>query len=464
MSLLIGVVAWVAFATHAWYLEAHPPLFFFGQDDTWYDAVATSIARGNWGRVVGSQSLLTFSIRFPWGFPAVLAAGQRLLFWMPPLRAHLWTSVLLGTAAAGLIVLLAWRVTDGAPVRMRTVTAAVAGLLFAINPLLVGAPTGLMAEVLTVPLVCIYLLLVDRVLTGHRGRWTWIGLGVTIAAAGLTRAESLAFLGAATVIVVVLRADRRALGKGCAVAIAIGVVAVAAWSVVASRAAGRPVFVAANSGSLLFGANCPETLHGEAIGSWSGGCTPSDFATWPREIHEVMSVQPTSPFGLGPQFGARIEADVSARQLRAALRALREDPGGVLGAMPVRLARGLGVYWSPVEDRLTRFEGRDTTWEARGRWFHALLVLPLVFLGLLAFAWRRSRLGRALGELADRQRLAPAVVLIAVWCVLVLGSYGSARLRAPLEPVFALLAGLGAASLWSSLVARARRGESGVTV
>jgi hypothetical protein len=450
--LLTGVVGVVAFVMRAWYVWAHPPVLFYGQDDTWYDAVATSLAHGQWGRVGGATAPLVFSIRFPWGYPAVLAVGQRLLFWMPPLRAHLWTSVLLGTASAVLVTILAWRMTSRATVSRRTVAAVVAGLLFAVNPLLAGAPAGLMAEVLTVPLVCGYLLLVDRVLTDRRDRWTWVGLGVTIALAALTRGESLLFLVGVTALVVAGRADRAALWKGFAGVLAAGVLAAGVWSVAVSIAAERPVFVATNSGSLLLGANCDDVLHGEARGSWSGECQALDPLLLSRRAQHALAVGPASPFGLAPQTGARVEAEISARQLRDALHAIADDPGAVLATMPVRLARGVGVYWSGAEARLTAFEGRNLTWEARGRWFHALLVLPLALVGLVAIAWRGSRLGRALGEVTERSRLVPSIAALVVWCVLVMASYGSARFRAPVEPVFALLAGVGAATFgqaWS---------------
>ncbi|MGZ4737487.1 MAG: hypothetical protein ACXV8R_17955, partial [Acidimicrobiia bacterium] len=93
------------------------------------------------------------------------------------------------------------------------------------------------------------------------------------------------------------------------------------------------------------------------------------------------------------------------------------------------------------------FEGRDESWERVGRWFHLLLVLPLAVVGIAAALLRRSKLGRRLGQLTDVNRLVPALSLLPVWLAATLLTYGSARLRAPVEPVLAVFAGLAVATL-----------------
>jgi hypothetical protein len=62
-------------------------------------------------------------------------------------------------------------------------------------------------------------------------------------------------------------------------------------------------------------------------------------------------------------------------------------------------------------------------------------------------AARRSEVGRRVRRLVDPRRVVPAASLFAVWAAGVVVTYGNARLRSPVEPVLAALAGLGAGVL-----------------
>jgi hypothetical protein len=140
----------------------------------------------------------------------------------------------------------------------------------------------------------------------------------------------------------------------------------------------------------------------------------------------------TEPFTLGPSFGTSLEAELNAAQLRAALRRIGDDPVPSLTAIPFRWARGIGVLTTDDDRRL-----------------------PLVAVFLLALAWRRSRLGTALRDIVVPARLVPAGFLAATWIVLIAATYGSARFRQPVEPVFAVACGLAAAAIDGA--ARSRR-------
>lgn len=448
LLLAVGVLA---FVLRAWYAHAHPWFPWSGGDNTWYSTVGQSFAEGRWGRVRGSSGALLHSARFPPGYPLVLAAGQRLLFWVRPFWAQLWTSVALGTAGAVLTTALAWRLTSSATLRTRVVATAATGLVIACNPLVVGASAALMAEVLVLPLVAGFLLLVDAVTTTPARVRTWVLLGLVVVATAFTRGEGLLLLGVPLVALVIVHRRSRAVRVGV-LAVLGGALAVAlAWSAVLSSAAGRPVLMSTNSGSVVMGANCPAALHGDGRGSWDsswdGSCPPPPDDEMSPRLRAALRVLPTSPFGLGPQFGTALEAELSAAQLRTALRRIGDDPGPSISAIPFRWARAIGVLTTAYDSRLTKFEGRDPGLEDTGRLLQKLVVLPLVLLFLVALGARRSRLGIALRDAVHLERLVPAGLLVASWLVMIALTYGSARFRQPVEPVFALVCGLAVATV-----------------
>ena len=101
-------------------------------------------------------------------------------------------------------------------------------------------------------------------------------------------------------------------------------------------------------------------------------------------------------FALPPQIGAPGEAEISGLQTDAATDEIVDHPVDTAAAVPVRLLRGLGLYWSPLQDSQEVFEGRNHSWEVVGRWFNIVLVLPFALLTLVAAVARRSRIGARL--------------------------------------------------------------------
>jgi hypothetical protein len=224
-------------------------------------------------------------------------------------------------------------------------------------------------------------------------------------------------------------------------------VAVGAWSAFASVETGKPVALTSN-GSLQLGANCHSAQYGEAAGSWLSDCLalPSDDLS--AHARRVLATPSHPQLGrLDPPAGPDVEAEVARMQVRTALDRITGDPVGFLHAVPFRLARAAGVYWTPSQENLAVFEGRDRTWEAVGRWFHLLVMLPLVVVATVGLVARRSEVGRRVRRLVDPRRVVPAATLFAVWAAGVVVTYGNARLRSPVEPVLAALAGLGAGVL-----------------
>jgi hypothetical protein len=138
---------------------------------------------------------------------------------------------------------------------------------------------------------------------------------------------------------------------------------------------------------------------------------------------------------------------VARFQVREGLDRITSDPVGFLHAVPFRLARGAGVYWTTSQENFARFDGRNPSWEAAGRWFHLLVILPLVIVAAAGLLARRAEVGRRVRRLVDPRRVVPGAALVGVWVVGTVITYGNARLRSPIEPVLAALAGLGAGIL-----------------
>ena len=91
------------------------------------------------------------------------------------------------------------------------------------------------------------------------------------------------------------------------------------------------------------------------------------------------------------------------------------------------MLRGLGLYWSPLQDTQEVFEGRNHSWEVAGRWFNIVLILPFALLTLAAAVFRRSRIGATLRDVVEARRLVPSFTLAAAWVLTIAASYGSAR-------------------------------------
>ena len=181
----------------AYLLLTSPPALFPSTDNTWYDAVTRSIRRATsgdclpWAGVACSRSASR---------PAtpLLAVGRSLLFWVDSFDAHLWTGAALGArdrrgcrahVASG----------TARTLRVRGLATIAAGLLFALNPAVVGASVSLMSEALVLPIVAFVLLVIDRLVTGDGHRWEAVVLGALLAIGALTRSEAIVVLTAAVV-------------------------------------------------------------------------------------------------------------------------------------------------------------------------------------------------------------------------------------------------------------------------
>ena len=221
----------------------------------------------------------------------------------------------------------------------------------------------------------------------------------------------------------------------------IGVLAVVGWSAFGTTLAGSPVVITAN-GTPMNAANCRAAQYGDAAGFWLAKCSPVVDEKLSPEAERVLSTPPPNPFALSPVGGPEIEAEVSRAQTKQGFVRVKDRPLGFLRAVPFRIGRAVGVYWTNPQLDLDQFEGKDADWERAGRWFHLIVVLPLTLVAIASVLLRKSRLRRRLERVTDPRRLIPALAMLPVWLGLTIVTYGSNRLRAPVEPVLAVLVGI----------------------
>jgi 4-amino-4-deoxy-L-arabinose transferase-like glycosyltransferase len=260
---------------------------------------------------------------------------------------------------------------------------------------MIAADGSLMSEGLYSTLIAAALLCAFRLRDRGDAR-SAAGLGAAIALAGLTRSEALLLVPLLALPIALTRPAAR--WRLAAVALATTALVIAPWSIRNWAEFGRPVLISTNDGTLLAGANCGRTYHGQDLGFWNIKCISQ------RSIAN--------------------EADQEARWRCEGAGYARDHDG----RLPVVLAARLLRTWDLYQPR--RMVGF-----AEGRWRRAdqagvvayFLLLPF----MLAGGWliRRRR-----GELLIL--LAP----VALVCVLSLMGYGIPRFRAPAEITIVTLA------------------------
>jgi hypothetical protein len=191
-------------------------------------------------------------------------------------------------------------------------------------------------------------------------------------------------------------------------------VVLAPWTVRNVSAFDRFVLISTNDGSLLAGANCPDTYSGPEIGAWSFDCISSG-----RPLED--------------------DAERSARWRREGLEYARDHAERLPVVVPVRVLRTWDLY--KPRDQVRFAEGRHRTIVRAGVVCYFLLI-PLAVLGLLAL----------------RGRVAPILLLAAPLMVTLTSAlgYGVPRLRHAAELSLVVLAAAGVERLYDRW--RASRG------
>jgi hypothetical protein len=179
------------------------------------------------------------------------------------------------------------------------------------------------------------------------------------------------------------------------------VVVLAPWVVRNAVTFDEPVLLSNNSGTLVAGANCDATYHGELLGAWDPGCTD-------KGVTSNADPSDTQPL---LRRGVRYAADHVTRL-------------PLVGA--ARILRAWGV-WDPSEQaRLEAVESRTEGWQLVG-WAYGLAVAIAGIVGLVVLVRRRVT-------------VSPLVATIVGVTIVVLLSWGNQRFRLAAEPSVAVLA------------------------
>jgi hypothetical protein len=301
-------------------------------------------------------------------------------------RAHRVAVCLVGAATIVAIALIVRRLAGDR-------AGLLAALLAAVYPAFISSDSAVMPETPFGLFVALAVLAAYAYLE-HPRRSTAALLGAAIALAALTRGEGLALVVLLAAPVCIAR--RRV--ADLAIALAACALLIAPWTVRNLSTFDRAVPLSTNEGTLLAGANCPETYGGREIGSWSIRCIPPGADS--------------------------DESAAAARYRREGIDYAKDHPGRLPAVAGARLRRTLGLM-QPVR-QAEHAEGR-----ARGLEVAAVPAFWALALAAVYGAVLLRRRGVPVWPLAA----AAALALIAT-----LAGYGVPRFRQPADIVAVILA------------------------
>lgn len=381
-------------------------------DYAWYHATANLIADGKFFVEpfrLAAEGIETPSASHPPLWPLVLSPVSAL--GGTGEVAHKLVGCGVGALVIAAVGMLARRIGGE---RLGLTAAALA----ATYPVLISADGALMSEALYGLLVALALIaahaLYERASLAHA-----VLLGALIGLAALTRSEALLLLGLlAAPLAFRGRPTWRARAGLLGAAMIATLLVLAPWSARNWAAFDRPVLISTNDGTLLAGANCPDTYDGALRGSWSFDC--------------ISTAAPTDD-----------EAQRSLRWRREGLEYARDNAGRLPLVLAVRALRTWELY-QPLE-QIQFAEGRHRTVVRVGvAWYFALL--PLAAFGLLALRGR-----------------APLWLLLAPVALVVITSllgYGIPRLRHAAEIPLLVFAAAGLLALHERVRSRSPAASS----
>jgi predicted membrane-bound dolichyl-phosphate-mannose-protein mannosyltransferase len=382
-------------------------------DASAYHLLAAQLADGD-GYIRPFDRAETGAIRptaeYPPLHPAVVAVAD--LFGVGSVRGQRLALGVVGSLGAVLVALAARRIAGGT-------AGVVAGLTFAVHPLVLQSDATLMPEALYATLVAAVLVLALRATDGRPRDLAVLGAAIGLAA--LTRAEGLLLLP----LLAAPLAWRRRSWTALALAIAGTAVVVLPWTVRNAVRLDAFVPISTNVGSAVDGSNCDATYGGSQLGLWrySPGCFDG-FAQ--------------------ADLGARGEADVAASHRDEGLRYAKHHLGRVPAVATVRVLRTWGLWAPRQQTYVATLEGRTLAWERAGTVLHWLL-LPLA----------------AAGGILLRRRGEPAWPFVATMVAVTVtaaATYGNQRFRAGAEPAIAVLAAVALVAAAERATARFGRG------
>ncbi len=339
-------------------------------------------------------------------FPLVLGGATRAVrvagFTGDSARFH---EVICTFISTGTVVAVASAARRLAGDRAGLIAAGIAAFL----PALWVSDAVVMSETLVSLVVALFIVQLLR----YRGRPS-LGnvalLAIVAGAAALTRSE-LVLLFPVIVVPVAIRLPGRA--KAAVQHIALGAacfaVVLAPWMIRNATTFSQPVYLTTNVGSMVAGANCPETYHGPDIGGWTTDC------------------QANLPAG--------DESVQSHAMLTRGLQYARHNIGRVPVVVAARIGRTLEML-RPFDDTE---DGSRLRWVAIANTF---TFFPLqIAAGIGLWKLRRRRIA-----------IWPFLAVLGIVLATVITGYGVARFRVPWDVAATVLAGVAFADLAPSVV------------
>jgi 4-amino-4-deoxy-L-arabinose transferase-like glycosyltransferase len=432
-SVALGAIAGVALVLRIVFIVVVNPTVPALGDASAYRLLAEQLAHGQ-GYIRPFDHLLLHVHRptaeYPPLFPMLLAVPVRAgVHSVEGLRIFV---AFVGATTVALVGLLGRRVASPA-------VGLIAAALAAIYPMLFLGEATLMAESLYVALVTTVLLAAYRAFD-EPTRSRFVVLGVAIGLATLTRAEGF-LLG---IIVVVPLASwlrdlpaRERVGRA-AIALGIAVAVLLPWTLRNVAHFHTFIPVSNNVSTLVDGANCDATYHGEQIGLWIETFSRSGVRTTTLPQSQACF----EGFDIAdPHFD---EAQAARTHTRAGLTYARDHLSALPKVAAVRVLRTWGVYKPLQQMQFESLEGRPLAWQERGTTMYYVLV-PFAVAGAVVLRRRR----RLLWPLA-----ATAVMVT----IVAAATYGQQRFRIAAEPAILVLGAVALEAIWN--VWRSRRARS----
>ena len=400
---LVGV-AGVALATRVVYAIAAAPNLLPISDAGGYRLLGQHLAEGR-GYIRPYDLALADVVRptaeFPPGFPALL--GVLHAIGLESVQAQRLGLAVLGALAVVGVVLLArrWFSERG---------ALVIGLVAAVHPALFSPESALLAESLFLWAVVAVLLAVVRFRESPTVERALL-VGLLGGAATLVRSEGLV-LAVVLVLPLLVTPEPRRVRVKAGIAVLVGALLLpGAWAVRNLATFDEPVLVSNNIGSVLAGANCDATYHGDLAGFWliSDDC----FSGFRQEDLQQAD-----------------ESVIAGRLRDQGLRHIRDSAGDVPRVATIRVLRTFQLWEPEQQARLATFEGRRLLTERITGWI-TWATLVLAAAGAVHLARRR--------RFVDLWILGMPVVLVVGVAAT---TYGNARFRIAAEVPLLLLAAL----------------------
>jgi uncharacterized membrane protein YjgN (DUF898 family) len=205
-----------------------------------------------------------------------------------------------------------------------------------------------------------------------------------------------------------------------AITLGIAVAVIAPWTIRNAVRFHTFVPVSNNVATLVDGANCDATYHGDLIGLWRE--TFSQYGNAARTLPQAQAC--FEGFDIAdPHFD---EAKAASAHLRAGESYARHHAGSLPKVAAVRVLRTWALYAPGQQVNFESLEGRPRSWQLRGTWMYWVLA-PLAVAGAVILRRRRKLLW-------------PLAATAVTVTIVAASTYGQQRFRIAAEPAILVLA------------------------